>query len=61
MKNCELKKLIKENGFFFWQVAEEIGVCEMTLQRWLRSERDTSHQTIIIEALDRLKAGVSYE
>lgn len=61
MKNCELKKLIKENGFFFWQVAEEVGVCEMTLQRWLRSERDTSHQTIIIEALDRLKAGVSNE
>lgn len=61
MKNLELKKLIKENGFFFWQVAEEIGVCEMTLQRWLRSERDTSHQPIIIEALDRLKAGVSNE
>ena len=55
MKNSELKQTIKDSGFYLWQIAEEIGVCDMTLQRWLRSERDTSHQDRIIAALNRLK------
>lgn len=54
MTNTELKRQIKGNGFALWQVAEEIGVCDLTLQRWLRSERDTKNQPKIIEALDRM-------
>lgn len=56
MTNCELKQKIKQNGFALWQVAEQIGVCDLTLSRWLRSERDTRNQPKIIKALEELKA-----
>lgn len=56
MTNKELKQKIKENGFAQWQIAEEIGVSDMTIQRWLRSERDTRNQHKIIAALEELKA-----
>lgn len=54
MTNAELKSKIQESGFALWQVAEEIGVCDLTLQRWLRSERNTSNQPKIMSALERL-------
>lgn len=57
MKNSELKQELKKNGVAYWQIAEVIGVSDMTIQRWLRSERDTTHQPQIIKALEELKAG----
>lgn len=59
MLNSEIKKQIKENGFAIWQVAEQIGVCDMTLSRWLRSEKDHSKQVIILNALNELTGGVN--
>lgn len=61
MTNKELKQQIKNDGFSIWQVAEEIGVCEMTLLRWLRSERNTQNQPKIIKALEALKGGADNE
>lgn len=58
MTNAELKAEIKANGFPLWRIAEQIGVCDLTIARWLRSERDTTHQPQILKALDELKAGV---
>lgn len=54
MTNAELKAKIKAAGFSLWQIAEQVGICDITLTRWLRSERDTSHQTQIIKALNEL-------
>lgn len=56
MTNAELKQEIRDNGFTLWQVAEQIGICEMSLVRWLRSERDTRNQPKIIKAFEELKA-----
>lgn len=53
MTNKRLKEIIKMNGFTQWQIAECIGVTEMTLYRWLRSEKDTSHQGIILNAVNK--------
>jgi len=56
MTNAELKRELKRNEIAYWQVAEIIGVSDMTIQRWLRSERDTRNQHKIIAALEELKA-----
>ncbi len=56
MTNYELKQEIKKSGFTLWQVAEQIGICEMSLIRWLRSERDTRNQSKVIKAFEELKA-----
>lgn len=57
MTNFELKQKIKKSGFTLWQVAEQIGISEMSLIRWLRSERDTRNQDKVIKALDELITG----
>ena len=36
MLNAEVKKEIKKNGFTLWQIAEQIGVSETSVIRWLR-------------------------
>lgn len=56
MTNSELKQEIKKSGFTLWQIAEQIGICEMSLIRWLRSERDTRNQSKVIKAFEELKA-----
>ena len=56
MTNAEVKRELKRNEIAYWQVAEIIGVSDMTIQRWLRSERDTRNQHKIIAALEELKA-----
>ncbi len=57
MKNSELKKELKKYGIPYWRIAERIGVSEMTVLRWLRSDNETSHQSVIISAFEELKAG----
>lgn len=54
MLNSEIKQQIKESNIRMWEVAEHLGVSDMTLQRWLRSERNTSHQYEIVKAFNEL-------
>ena len=39
MTNAELKQKIKESRIKMWEVAERVGVSDITLARWLRSEK----------------------
>lgn len=57
MTNADIVNLIKSSGFYLWQVAEKIGVSDVTFRRWLRSEHDTSRQVRILKAIEELKAG----
>lgn len=57
MLNSELKKELKKYGVPYWRIAEKIGVSDMTIQRWLRSDNDIRHQSVIISAFEELKAG----
>lgn len=59
MKNYELKQQLKQAGIAYWQIAEVIGVSDMTIQRWLRSESDTRNQPKIIAAFERLKGAAA--
>ena len=56
MLNAEVKKEIKKNGFTLWQIAEQIGVSETSVIRWLRSERDCRNQQKVMNALNELKS-----
>lgn len=56
MTNSELKAELKKHGIAYWRIAEIIGVSDLTIQRWLRSERDTRNQSKIIKAFEELKA-----
>lgn len=56
MLNSELKKELKKHGIAYWQIAEVVGVSDMSIQRWLRSDKDTRHQSEIITAFEQIKA-----
>ena len=53
----DLKQKIKDAGLYLWQVADEIGICEMTLIRWLRKEPTEEQKQRIFVAIKRLKEG----
>ena len=57
MTNEELKQKIKESNLYQWQVANAVGVSEMTLIRWLRSPITTEHAERVNVAIETLKAG----
>ena len=54
MKNQDIRVFAKENGVYFWQIADVMGVSEPTMTRKLRHEMpDQDKQTMkrIIETL----------
>lgn len=55
MENKELKEQMKKSGLYLYQVANELGVCEMTLIRWLRFELPDDKKQAIIEAINKLQ------
>ena len=52
--NADIKSLLKRNGLFYWQVAEQIGVAESTLLRWMRIELDAERKDQIASAVAEL-------
>lgn len=54
MNNQQIRQLIKRKHLFLWQVAEEIGICEMTLIRWLRTDLADDKKNKILNAVKSL-------
>ena len=54
MANAELKQLLKSNGLYYWQVANELHIAESTLLRWLRTELPMDKKTEIENAVSVL-------
>lgn len=52
----DLKALKKRTGVFWWEVADHIGVSEMTIYRWLR-KYDPEHHAKILNAINELEEG----
>ena len=57
MANKEIREEIKNSGFFKWQIADKIGICEMSLIRWLRTELTEERKERIRAAISLLKVG----
>ena len=53
-KNQEIRKQIRAEGLALWEVAQEIGIGEVTLVRWLRNELDGDRLVKVKAAVDKL-------
>ncbi len=40
----QIKKVMRENRIFQWEVAKKLGITEFTLCRWLREELTTEQE-----------------
>lgn len=47
-------------GIPFWKVAEAIGICEMTLYRWLRTYNQERHDKIM-KAIIEIDSSSNYD
>ncbi len=54
MNNQEIRIKAKENGVRLWQIAEKLGVCDMTLTRKLRHELPEDEKTKILAIIDSI-------
>lgn len=61
MYNCKFKKAANPRimerktakNLPFWRIADEMNVCEATLQRRLRHQLPTDQEAEVLEAIDR--------
>ena len=58
MSNAELKTEIKTAKVPQWRIADELGICEMTLIRWMRHELPQEKKMEIRAIIAKLKEGV---
>lgn len=56
MYNLDIRKEAKENGVFLYDIAERLGVCEMTVTRLLRRELSDTKKAHIREIITDLAA-----
>lgn len=59
--NKELRDTFKAAGLFHWQIADVIGVNEITLGRWLRKPLPADKEQQILQAIEILKGGAENE
>ena len=55
-KNDDIRKILKEKRVTQWETAAELGVSDMTLQRWLRFELPEEKKEMILKAIDKIVA-----
>ena len=54
MKNLDIRELLKENRVRQWQVADKLGIAEMTLVRKLRYELTAEEKQKIFTIIEEL-------
>ena len=52
--NNDIKQLMKKKNVYQYQVAEQLGITEWTLLRWLRTKLDKDKKERIIKAINEL-------
>lgn len=61
MENNEIvKKLIRDRGLKQWKVAEQAGVSEQTLVRWLRTRMSSERELRVVNAVAALSGGAEH-
>ena len=48
----QIKKVMRENRIFQWEVAKKLGIAEFTLCRWLREDLTTEQEEKIKNAIN---------
>ena len=59
--NADVRMAAWSAGLPLWAVANELGVCEMTLSRWMRTEMSTEKKTQVLSAIQKLSKEQSNE
>jgi hypothetical protein len=54
MKNTDLRQEFRVTNIRQWEVADALGVSEMTLVKWLRKELPAEKKALIREAMGRV-------
>lgn len=52
--NADVRYAAWSAGLPLWAVAKELGVCEMTLSRWLRTELTAEKRERVLTAIQTL-------
>ncbi len=58
MQNERIRREAKAAGVFLWEIAQEIGISEPTLTRWLRAPLPAEKATAIREAIKKREKAV---
>lgn len=58
MANLEIRREIKKNRLFHYEIADVLGISESTLSKWLRKEMDVGRKELIIQAIRKLQNAV---
>lgn len=53
--NAEIRDRAKSARVFWWQVAQELGVSESTVVRWLRTELNTDSKQKFMDAISKIE------
>lgn len=53
--NAEIRARAKSASVFWWQVAQELGVAESTVIRWLRTELNADSKQKIMDAISKIE------
>lgn len=56
-KNLDIRLQAKSNGLYLWQIAQQIGISEVTLCRWLRFDLPEQRRNQIETAIKQLSEG----
>lgn len=54
MRNEEIRTALFQHNIKQWEVAEQLGVSEITICRWLRSELPDDKKAKIMSAINKL-------
>ena len=52
--NSDIRRMVKENGFLLWQLADALGIYDGNLSRKLRKELTTEQKAQIISAIEQM-------
>lgn len=55
--NQDVRRAIKDSGFYLYEVAHEMSITEHTLIRWLRYELPEEKKKIILTSIQKLVSG----
>lgn len=54
MKNLDVRRMLKDRRVYMWEVAERLGIHEITLYRWFRQELPEDKKARIRSAVDEI-------
>ena len=59
MANEEIKRRIRESRVYQYEVADALGVSDITFCKWLRKPLTPERERDVLDAIQRLKSGAA--